>query len=57
MKRTIAVGAALTAALLVSVAVGGDLKSGPQIGEGDKIKPFNPLHVTGPQEGVKACLV
>jgi hypothetical protein len=36
---------------------GGGLKSGPQVGEKGAIKPFNPLHATGPGEGGKACLV
>ena len=56
MKRSITVGAALAIAVLVSSAMAGDLKSGPQVGS-SKIPPFNPLHATGKGAGGKQCLV
>ena len=57
MKRVM-VGAFAVAVLVSSGALAGDgLKSGPQVGEKGAIKPFNPLHATGPGEGGKACLV
>jgi hypothetical protein len=51
-------GASLALALLAcSVqSAGDDLKSGPQVGS-KKIPPFNPLNVTGPQAGTRACQV
>jgi hypothetical protein len=56
MKHRIAVGATLAMALLVGgVLAAADLKSGPQ--PGDRPTPFNPLHVNGPDEGTKLCLV
>jgi hypothetical protein len=56
MKSRIAVGACLTAALLVGGVLAEEaLKSGPQVGKG--VRPFNPLHVTGAGAGGKSCLV
>ena len=43
------------AGLVAGVALGADLKSGPQAG--DSVSPFNPLNVTGRQAGKKACQV
>jgi hypothetical protein len=49
-------GASFAAALLIGGALAeGGLKSGPQVG--DKVSPFNPLHVTGSTPGKKFCLV
>jgi hypothetical protein len=56
MRRSIWIGSALAGLTLAVVALAGDLKSGPQIG--DKItKPFNPLHCNGSNAGEKVCLV
>jgi hypothetical protein len=46
---------AAVAGLLAGVAVGADLKSGLQ--SGDKVTPFNPLNVTGPDAGEKRCQI
>jgi hypothetical protein len=57
MKSRIAVGASLTAALLLSCASAAEsLKSGPQVGK-NIFTPFNPLNVTGPNAGTKTCQV
>jgi hypothetical protein len=57
MKRYLLLGVPLAAAaLVVSAAAAGDLKSGPQVG-GRVFIPFNPLHANGPDEGKKLCLV
>jgi hypothetical protein len=57
MKPRISLGASLALALLVGGALAaGGLTSGPQEGS-RKIPPFNPLHVNGPNEGEKLCLV
>ena len=57
MRYRITLGASLALALLVGGALAaGGLKSGPQEGS-RKLIPFNPLHVTGPNEGEKLCLV
>jgi hypothetical protein len=56
MKSRIAVGACLSAALLVGSALAAEaLKSGLQ--KGDKLSPFNPLHCSGPGKDGKQCLV
>jgi hypothetical protein len=56
MNRWLTLGASLGAALLLSgPTAADDLKSGPQ--PGGKCVPFNPLHVNGPTEGKKLCLV
>jgi hypothetical protein len=47
--------ASLAALLLGGALVAADLKSGLKPGE--RVSPFNPLHITGPGEGGKACLV
>lgn len=50
-------GASLAVALLASSpAVAEDLKSGPQKAS-IKVRAFNPLHCSGPNEGEKKCLV
>lgn len=47
----------LTAALALAGGLyAEDLKSGPQVGS-SKISAFNPLHVNGPDNGKKVCLV
>ena len=57
MRRYLLLGVPLAAvALVVSSAVAGDLKSGPQVGGIVKL-PFAPLHANGPDEGKKLCLV
>lgn len=57
MKHRIAVGASLTAMLLLGSVLAADApKSGPQVGE--RIPgAFNPLNVTGSDAGQKRCLV
>ena len=56
MRKYLLLGVPLAAAaLVVSAAVAAELKSGPQ--PGDRPTPFNPLHVNGPDEGTKLCLV
>ena len=56
MKHRIAVGASLTAALLVGVALAAEgLKSGPQ--PGTRLTPFEPQNITGSDAGKKRCLV
>ena len=56
MNRYIAAGASLAIALLVSGAMAAEaLKSGLQ--PGDKVSPFNPLHINGSGAGEKSCLV
>jgi hypothetical protein len=57
MKKTHLFAAAVaTLALLATVSLaGGQLKSGPQVGE--KVPgPFHPLNLTGKMEGKKHCL-
>ena len=57
MRLRTSLGASLALALLVGGALAaGSLKSGPQEGS-RKLIPFNPLHVTGENEGEKLCLV
>jgi hypothetical protein len=49
-------GVSLAGALLLSGAFAAEaVKSGPQVGQ--RVTPFNPLHVTGSGKGGKACLV
>jgi len=56
MHHRIAIGASLAITLLVGGVMAGDaLKSGPQVG--DRVAPFNPLHVNGSDAGGKSCLV
>jgi hypothetical protein len=58
MRHRIAVGSSLALMLLVGgVIAADDVKSGPQVGENATPKPFNPLHVNGPDSGKKVCLV
>jgi hypothetical protein len=57
MKSRIAVGAALTAVLLVGSAwAAGSLESGPQKGKNIP-GPFHPLNITGSGAGQKLCQV
>jgi hypothetical protein len=54
MKISTTLGLSLGMALLAGgVLLGGDLQSGPQPGQG--VHPFNPLHVTGRDEGRRSC--
>jgi hypothetical protein len=56
MKHFFAVGAVALAALLATSALAEEsLVSGLQVGKNPS--PFDPLHVTGPGAGEKACLV
>lgn len=58
MKHPMMMGSALAlAAMICAVSAAADLKSGPQVGPTNKITPFNPLHVNGPDAGNKVCLV
>lgn len=41
--------------LMAGVALGADVKSGPQAGE--SVSPFNPLNINGRAAGSKACQV
>jgi len=43
------------AGLMTGLAIGADLESG--LKSGDKVSPFNPLNVTGPDAGEKRCQV
>jgi hypothetical protein len=57
MKSRIAVGASLTAALLVGSVIAAEaLKSGPAVGQPIP-GPFTPLNVTGKFAGTRQCLV
>ena len=55
MRYRIAVGACVAVALLAGSVSSAPLKSGPQ--PGDKLTPFEPLNVNGPDAGEKRCLV
>jgi hypothetical protein len=59
MNRYIAVGAFVALALMLSSAgfAADDIKSGPQVGENARPKPFTPLNLNGPTAGQKQCLV
>jgi hypothetical protein len=62
MKYCFSAVALLTAGLLfVQTGGAGDkttaLKSGPQVGEVARPKPFTPLHMNGPTPDEKVCLV
>lgn len=55
MKKVILMLPALVTIMVVSVAVAGGLKSGPQVGE--RVPgPFHPLNCTGANAGEKFCL-
>src|SRR5690349_15861972 len=56
MKTRSMLGAALAVALL-ACAVGAEeqIKSGPQAGQ--SLAPFNPVHATGPDEGLRLDLL
>jgi hypothetical protein len=58
MRHRIMLGASLAIALMAcsALSAGDDLKSGPQVGS-KKLPPFNPLNVTGPSAGTRACQV
>ncbi len=56
MRTHLIAGVPLALALLVGCAdAAGDLKSGPQVGDGVGI--FEPLNITGPGAGEKRCPV
>lgn len=57
MVRTL-LAAACTLSFFVAAAAAADaVKSGPQVGENARPKPFFPLNVNGPTAAKKACLV
>ncbi|HZZ79140.1 MAG TPA: hypothetical protein VFE62_11505 [Gemmataceae bacterium] len=56
MKKSFAVVALLVGCGLVAQA-GGGIKSGPQVGENARPKPFFPLNINGPTPDEKQCLV
>jgi hypothetical protein len=57
MKYCIPLGMSVAVLLAGSVLAADDaLKSGPQVGQNIP-GPFNPLNVTGPSAGEKACQV
>ena len=56
MKKCFALVALLVAAGLVAQA-GETVKSGPQVGENARPKPFFPLNLNGPTPDEKQCLV
>lgn len=57
MIRTL-LAAAFTLTFIVVTATAADaVKSGPQVGENARPKPFFPLNVNGPTASKKACLV
>lgn len=56
MKKCLALGALLVAVGLVAQA-GETVKSGPQVGENARPKPFFPLNLNGPTPDEKQCLV
>lgn len=56
MKKCLALVAMLVAAGLVAQA-GESIKSGPQVGENARPKPFFPLNLNGPTPDEKQCLV
>jgi len=56
MRVAFFAGALTLATLTAAVGVAGEgWKSGPEIGKAPGV--FDPLHVTGPAEGEKTCLV
>jgi hypothetical protein len=59
MKKCVSLVALLAAALVVAQAIGAgeSLKSGPQVGEVARPKPFYPLNLNGPTPDEKQCLV
>jgi hypothetical protein len=59
MKHRITVGASLAVALLCGVAIAGDLKSGPQVGQTPAaFDVLNVLNCERPAaNGTKSCLV
>jgi hypothetical protein len=57
MKYCIPLGASVAVLLAGSILAADEaLKSGPQVGQNIP-GPFNPLNVTGPSAGEKACQV
>src|SRR5438309_1172845 len=59
MKKCFAVAALVVAGLIVTQAMnaGEGVKSGPQVGEKARPKPFFPLNLNGPTPDEKQCLV
>ena len=55
MKKCLSLVALLVACGLISA--GGSVKSGPQVGENARPKPFFPLNLNGPTPDKKECLV
>ena len=56
MTNRIAARASLGLALLLGGALAaGAFQSGPE--PGDKLTPFDPLHINGPDAGKERCLV
>ena len=53
MNRFLAAAAVL--GILAGTGFSADIKSGPEVGKG--VSPFNPVNVTGPDAGSKACPV
>ncbi len=56
MRHVFPLGASLAVLLAGSAVADEPLKSGPQVGQTIP-GPFNPLNVTGPAAGEKACQV
>ena len=56
MKKSFALVAVLVGCGLI-VQAGESLKSGPQVGEVARPKPFLPLNINGPTPNQKECLV
>jgi hypothetical protein len=60
MKKIIAAAALVATLVMVRAGMAENnpsLKSGPQIGENARPKPFLPLNINGPTAGEKQCLV
>src|SRR5438094_9606732 len=58
MKKCFSLVAMLAVAAIVAQAYAGEsLKSGPQVGEVARPKPFFPLNLNGPTPDKKECLV
>ena len=57
MKKCLALVALLVVFGLIAQAGGSSVKSGPQVGENARPKPFFPLNLNGPTPDEKQCLV
>lgn len=60
MKKCFAIAALLVAGLIVGQTISAGekgVKSGPQVGENARPKPFYPLNLNGPTPDEKQCLV